>query len=359
MSNFIIKIAENSDALSWDNYVLNHPDAGSYHLFGWKAAVEEVYGHKGYYLIAEDDSKIVGVLPLIFFKLPWGRSALISLPYCDYAGPLGKNFVCQALFKKSLKLASELRVSEIELRCPEKYPINSNNKPTNIASHKVRMLLTLPASSQELWGGFKSKLRSQIRKAKKNGLVFRWGKADSANDIKLFYYIFSRNMHALGSPVHSRRWIEAVLCNYGENARMGLVFKDAQPIGCGIILCTPSMVSIPWASTLREFNRLSPNMLLYWNFLKYAADSGRKFFDFGRSTPNEGTYRFKKQWGAEPKQLYWYRIGLNSREIDFNKQNTLKNNNKKTRKWAENCWHSLPLSVVNILGPKIRKYISL
>jgi hypothetical protein len=33
-----------------------------------------------------------------------------------------------------------------------------------------------------------------------------------------------------------------------------------------------------------------------------------KSFDFGRSTMNEGTYKFKKQWGCEPTQLHWSEI---------------------------------------------------
>ena len=37
------------------------------------------------------------------------------------------------------------------------------------------MLLPLPGSAEALWEGFRSKLRSQIRKAEKNNLAFVWG----------------------------------------------------------------------------------------------------------------------------------------------------------------------------------------
>ena len=52
------------------------------------------------------------------------------------------------------------------------------------------------------------------------------------------------------------------------------LLKENQAVGCGIILFTKHTVSIPWASTLREYNRLSPNMLLYWSFMKRAIDRG-------------------------------------------------------------------------------------
>ncbi|MDP2107325.1 MAG: GNAT family N-acetyltransferase [Desulfobulbaceae bacterium] len=99
----------------------------------------------------------------------------------------------------------------------------------------------------------------------------------------------SSNMRDLGSLVHAKGWIKAVVDHYGDAARMGLIHKDDKVIECGIILMTGKRVCIPWASTLREYNTLYLNMLLNWNFLKYAADSGHDYFDFGRSTLAEGT----------------------------------------------------------------------
>jgi CelD/BcsL family acetyltransferase involved in cellulose biosynthesis len=118
-----VRLATDNDQPGWDSYVLSNPDAGPYHLYGWKTAVEKAYGHKGYYLMAEDaiDGSCVGVLPLICFKkMPWGRKSLISLPYCDYAGPLGGPSVKKALLDKCHDLAQDIGASTIELRCPNK-----------------------------------------------------------------------------------------------------------------------------------------------------------------------------------------------------------------------------------------------
>lgn len=59
------------------------------------------------------------------------------------------------------------------------------------------MLLDLPQNSEALWAGFKSKLRSQINRSDKNGLIFTWGNSDT---LKQFYSVFSANMRELGSP---------------------------------------------------------------------------------------------------------------------------------------------------------------
>ncbi|MCP3893946.1 MAG: GNAT family N-acetyltransferase, partial [Bacteroides sp.] len=133
----------------------------------------------------------------------------------------------------------------------------------------------------------------------------------------------------------------------------GLVFRNTLPVGAGIILRSGQNISIPWASTLKEYNRLNPNMLLYWNFLQFAADSGNTRFDFGRSTPDEGTYRFKAQWGALPQQLIWHNILLK-------KQRPPQNHSEKSyRKSVEQIWKRIPLSLANFVGPIVRRYITL
>jgi hypothetical protein len=74
MNQLNIRLATDNDQPKWDAYVASHPDAGPYHLYAWKTAVEKSYGHKGLYLMAEDTDSgfVVGVLPLILFRLPMG-----------------------------------------------------------------------------------------------------------------------------------------------------------------------------------------------------------------------------------------------------------------------------------------------
>ncbi|HIQ37761.1 MAG TPA: FemAB family PEP-CTERM system-associated protein [Desulfocapsa sulfexigens] len=347
-----IRLATPQDKLEWDSYVDTNSDVSPYCRFAWKEAVEQAYGHKAYYLLAEEEKKIIGILPLCLFDIPFSGKSLVSLPFCDIGDVSTDNDDIQkALLAEAILLAKKFNAKEVDIRSSQKNLMGNgiSNWYTSVQTGKVRMLLTIPGSSEKLWAGFKSKLRSQVRKAEKNGLIFRWGKLE---DLNTFYQVFSHNMHALGSPVHSKQWIESILTYYGKNTKMGLVFKDDQAVGCGIILFSKRRVSVPWASTLREFNRLSPNMMLYWNFLKYAADNDKNIFDFGRSTPNEGTYRFKKQWGAEPEQLYWYRLSAGQ----LTEGSSEPGNN---RKYLEQIWQKMPLEVVNFIGPRVRKYISL
>jgi FemAB-related protein (PEP-CTERM system-associated) len=342
------RLATDYDESAWDAYVLSHPEGLAYHQFAWKRAIEEAYGFEGLYLLAEQDNLICGVFPMVDFKVNLLGRSLISLPYCDAGGPLA-DFpgTVSALLNEAGKMRDSLMAKALEVRFGyARGSITGNQIP-----EKVRMTLDLPENSEALLKSFKSKLRSQVRKSLRNGLTAKLGGLELVEE---FYAVFSKNMRELGSPVHSLKWICSVVSAYGRRAKVGLVYSpDENPIAGGIILLHRETVSIPWASSLRDFNRLNPNMLLYWTFLAFAADNNFSKFDFGRSTPEEGTYRFKEQWGAKPEPLVWKKIS-SSGEVEGPASRA-----PGLRRIVEKAWTCMPLGLCNFFGPALRRNISL
>jgi FemAB-related protein (PEP-CTERM system-associated) len=362
LSDIEIRYATPSDKVSWDSYVLRHSYASPYHLYAWKEAVEKAYGFNAYYLIATEQNRITGIFPVFHLANPLGTGGLVALPYCDIGGPLADNeTVEQLLIQCALDLGRQLKAKHLDVRGAVSHSIlHSAGFAVEEKADKVRMFLSLPSSSEELWQSFRSKLRSQIAKAKKNGVTFSF-----SSNIELFYAVFAKNMHELGSPVHSYAWIKAVFEEYGNRARLGLVYCGQKAIGGGVLLNTDRQVSIPWASTLREFNHLSPNMLLYWSLLENSVERGFSVFDFGRSTAGEGTYRFKAQWGAQPVPLVWNVLQFRKKQIAGGNApavHAVPNQNEAsfdTRAFAAKLWRLCPACFVNRTGPIIRKFISL
>jgi len=266
----------------------------------------------------------------------------------------------KALLSEAAKIANKLKANNIELRHtqPFTWKIEESSQSglsclkihTATKSHKVRMLLELPDSSEVLMKSFKSKLRSQIKKPLKEGLKTKIGGLELLDD---FYNVFSINMRDLGSPVHYKKIVKHVLGEFPEKSRIVMIYKDDEPLACSIIVGFRDTLENPWASALRQYSRLSPNMLLYWSMLEYASDNGFKYFDFGRSSPDEGTYKFKQQWGAKPTPLHWHYISLNNQPI--NEDTSEKSKFEKTIQY----WKKLPVPVTRVIGPRIRKYIGL
>jgi FemAB-related protein (PEP-CTERM system-associated) len=348
-----IRLATAVDKNAWDGYVLAHPEGTAYQLWAWREAVESAYGFAGVYLLAEAEGQLRGVLPLIDFRVPLRGASLISLPYCDAGGILADNEATAEALLVEARTLGQRRKASCLLRSP--FPLAGAGAN---GTDKVRMVMELPAGSEALLSSLKAKLRSQVNKPLRDGLTVRLGGGELLAD---FYRIFAENMRDLGSPVHSRGWIAAVLTAYGERARVAVVATPAgEPAAAGVVLLHPTTVSIPWASALRRYNGMNPNMLLYWTFLAHAADHGFKRFDFGRSTPGEGTYRFKEQWGARPHPLFWYELttaeAATEPLVNSRAANPLAAGG---RELAARIWSRLPLVGANWLGPRIRKYIAL
>ncbi len=344
----LVSVAEEKQIAAINDYLMKSAQATPYHHMQWLQAVKKAYGFDYEYLIAETDAQIEGVLPVCRFKSITGKDSLCALPFCDVGGVVADNDSArEKLIAFALNRAEQLQAMPLQLRQRATETVSA----TDMSDRKVSMLLALPESAETLLAGFKSKLRSQIKKAGKNGLQF-----DFANDKKSiddFFYVFCRNMHLLGSPTHSLKWFQALRESYQDDLLVGRVWFEGNIVGAGILLFSGNNVSIPWASTLRDYNRLAPNMLLYWSLLRVSCERGCTQFDFGRSTFGEGTYNFKKQWGAKPVLLDWQTL---------NKQGVIAEiagSKSRARELVEAVWKKLPLSVVNTIGPRLRRHISL
>jgi FemAB-related protein (PEP-CTERM system-associated) len=327
-------------AAEWDAFVAARPEATHCHLHAWKRVIEGVYGHDCPYLSARDgEGRLTGVLPLADVRaLGFGRF-FVSLPYLNYGGPLGDAESVRALAARAAAMASEARADLLELRCAA--PVDAGLARVD---EKVTCVLDLPAGGADaLWAAFPAKLRSQVRRPEKEGAEIRFG----PGELDAFFAVFARNMRDLGTPTHPRAFFAALLGELGERAWIGCVHLGGRPVAGGCAVRHGSTVEMVWASSLREASAAAPNMLLYWAFLRRAAEEGLATFDFGRCTPGGGTHRFKRQWGARDVPLPWYRAlrrpGAAAPAAD-----------RGAYALGARVWRRLPLAVANLLGPSIR-----
>ena len=336
----------------WHNYINDHPQATAYHNIAWLQAVETTYQQQALLIMAYEAGRVVGVLPLVIMKRPLVQNAICALPYCDMGHALGTDdHITQGLETFAQEYASKHGFSHLDYRNGSSMTAITADQMNEYNGQKVTMKMPLASSSEAQMASYKSKLRSQIRKAEKNGLTIKLThKTDLLSD---FYRVFSHNMRDLGSPTHSKCWFANIMTFYQKKACMAVVYQGDIPIGAGIILMHGNLCSIPWASTVAQYNRLAPNMMLYADLIGFAADHGMQYFDFGRSTLNEGTYKFKKQWGAVPYPLQWVDL---CNPVSSSPQGTGDSAVKAT---LIQVWRNLPLSVTTTVGSRVRGYISL
>lgn len=150
------------------------------------------------------------------------------------------------------------------------------------------------------------------------------------------------------SSLRLKKWLmQNVRHEFSGTAKIVMVYKEDQPVACNLIVGFKDTLENPWASALRKYSNLNPSMLLYWTMPEYACNHGYSLFDFGRSSPDEGTYKFKAQWGAKPEPLHWHYLSLNSHVF------TEETPEKFRLAIAIEYWKKLPVRVTRLAGPSI------
>jgi serine/alanine adding enzyme len=328
-----------------EEYVTAHREASPYHSPVWLDVIHRAFGHDTRYLVAESAGAICGVLPLVFFKSRlFGRFA-VSVPFVNYGGVLAdSDAAARALLDRAIEDTRKAGGTHLELRHygEQKFPELTAKR------HKVAMELSLASTSEQQWQALDRKLRNQVRKAEKSGLTAEEGGIEL---LSAFYDVFARNMRDLGTPVYGIGFFREVLSAFPERARVLCVRHEGRAVAASIVHWGGRRIEVPWASALREFNPLCPNVLLYWTMIQSAIARRCATFDFGRSTPNEGTFQFKKQWGAVPRPLVWeYWTSPGHAMPDMSPANPKFD-------FAVRAWQRLPVFIATGLGPHIVRNI--
>ena len=339
-SNQISIALLNNENQDWNRYVDSNPAASIYHRSEWKALIHSVFGHDCYYFYAHNNNaEIVGVLPLVRLKSRLFGDFIISMPYFNYGGPIANSLsIEQKLIQAANNQAKNLGVNHVE------YRDDIAREELVVRTEKVNMILSLPDTHDNLFNTFTSKLRSQIKRSQREGTQVSFGGKECLDD---FYTVFARNMRDLGTPVYGKSFFNEILQSFAEHSKIIVIRIGNRPVAAAFLLGYKDTLEIPWASTIKDVNHLSINMLLYWEILKFAIENRYRYFDFGRSSKDSGTFRFKQQWGAQPKQLYWH-YWL-AEDVELPKLNP---DNPKYA-LAISVWKRVPIFITKRLGPLI------
>lgn len=333
-----------ADGARWDAFVSSMPRASNYQRWGWGDAIEETFGHERHYLAAMEGDEMRGALPLVRMNSRLFGHFLVSVPFFSYGGVLAlDNEARESLLAKAGKLARELGISHIELRQGSEEPCGWKD-----TTAKVTMVLPLPPNVETLWKTLSSGMRNKVRNAQKNAFRVEWGGAEA---VGTFYKVFSMNMRNLGTPVYPQKWFLNLCKRFPNEVRILSLFDGEQPVASGLVTCYRDQLELPWSATLPESRKRYSAVFLYWTLLEWAIQNKYRLADFGRCTRGSGVYEFKRHWNSEERPLHWYYWLAPGTPVP-----ELRPDNPRFR-MATEMWKRLPVSVANILGPRIVRSI--
>lgn len=343
-SKTTIERVDLSHTEDWNTFLERCPNANFYQRLEWQAINNRHFNHSVTNLAAIRNSSWVGALPLVHIRSSLFGKILCSMPFVNFGGPASMDPAADtALVAASCDEANLSGCDYIELRCVRKL---DTDLPSS--GRKVSMTLELDSEYDKLWNAFKSKHRTQIRRAYKEGISVENGGLECLDH---FYKLMTLSWRSLGTPLYRRSYFRDILESMPNDTRIFIARMGDTPIAAAFNGYFRDTVEGMWATVDPNARRLNPNYVLYWEMIKHACEQGYKFYHLGRSTTGSNAEQFKEKWNATATPLYWYYHLVNRQDIP-----ALNPDNPRYRV-AIQLWRKLPLTVTGIIGPVLAKYI--
>lgn len=333
-----VHMLESRESRRWDRFVTSCPQATFFHRAGWQRVLEQALGHKTWFLYAELEGEIQGVLPLAEINSRLFGHSLSSLPFCVYGGIAAVSDAArQVLDSAAQALAARLRTDYLEYRNLAPFHPHWPTKDLYVTFRK-----SIAAEVDDNMQSIPRKQRAMVRKGIKAGL-----QSDVDEDIDRFFSAYSASVHRLGTPVFSKKYFRLLKQTFAQDCELMIITSQGRTISAVMSFYFRDEVLPYYGGGTHEARELAGNDFMYWELMRRACQRGCRVFDFGRSKRNTGSFDFKKNWGFEPQSLYY--------EYQLHRAAAIPDHNPLNPKYQRfiKAWQKLPLPIANLIGPHI------
>lgn len=324
----------------WGSFVSACPQASFFHKAGWRRVIENSFNQKTYFVYAEENGEIRGILPLVHVKSRLFGNGLISTAFTIGGGVAANDGTARdALDKYAVSLCEQLGASFVEYRSVETVPDGWQRRDDLYANFSRE----IAATEDDCLKQIPRKQRAVVRKALDADLSW-----SIDTDVDSFFDLFASSVHRLGTPVQSKRYFINLLSEFGPDSCDVLTIRHAgKPMSSVLSFYFRDTVLPYYTGGAIAARQVGANDLMYWRLMRSACERGYKIFDFGRSKIGTGPYSFKKNWGFEPAPVvHAYHLADGAEMPNTNPANP-------KYQLLIKAWQRMPLMLANFIGPHI------
>ena len=269
-------------------------------------------------ILAEDENKnIVGSLSVLIRKIPIFGNIMYSSrgPVCDIhnekilneltegAKQLAQKYNAIVLRIEPDILSNDKEFRNIVEKLGSKIKDDAKNFREEIQPRYVFRLNIKGKTEEEIFAGFHSKTRYNIRLATKKGVTVKEG---TREDLSKFHKIMVETGARDGFIIRPLSYFEKMYDNLApEHMKLLMAYYEGEPISGVIPIFYGNKTWYLYGASSNEHRNLMPNYLLQWEMIKMALARKDDIYDFrgvsgvvDESHPQYGLYRFKKGFGA-------------------------------------------------------------
>jgi len=279
------------------------------------------------------------------FLLSFGRvgNKLISLPFCEYGGPLPlkdnidfRNFEKDVLKEfKNIKIKFHPKILDYFNISNKRSDQTSEAIKHQTLTHWIENLKNI--SEQELLSSFRKTSRHEIIHAQESGLEIK--KCENLKELKRFYNLYTANLKRKKTVPYPFPVIKFLYEQPDTEILLALIGNKI--IAGSLFLNYSGFVHYFLNASDYKYRNFGVNYLIIWEKLKDLIGKN-VIFDFGASPRGSNLEIFKRGWGG--KEYPILQIGIKRTEEGLR--------SSKLR----NIWGLLPNWLIKKLSPKLIKY---
>lgn len=312
-----LTIAEDAFQQKWDDFIFSSPHGTIFHTWKWLKLVEIQTSTELLPILIYNGTKLISLYPIFlqkrgFFNLAFSPP---TRAYLLYLGPIIIDYellkqdrkerlfmqiqeeVDKYIFEKKKCIFSRIRTS----------PGILDSRPLRWAGYQIDPLYTyrihLTDGTKTIWEKLDGKLRVDINKAIKEGVMVRLGDWEDLEFIHTA--LFNRYIKQGFKPRNYTKYLRTLYENfYPENLKIFIAEYKGERVGGLIALCYKDVMYHWVGGPKSPLVRISPNDLVMWEVIKWAIEHDFKFSDIMDSGDNPRLRHFKAKWN--PELTIWY-----------------------------------------------------
>ncbi len=325
----------------WNEFVYNHPDTISWHIYEFHKVIEGSYKTTYYPLGVYRGDEICGILPLYHVRTLRTKDLLISCPYVVAGGIVADDDdVRKALLDKAISLSEKHNSCQIILKQYKR----KNDLDLVTDENFYNRELNLNQSEEELWNRLSQKNQEMIREAETHDLVLEY----PSNDVKGFYDVVFAQHHAKGIPCPGMKWIQSKWNFEDYSYKIALLKSRGETVSVTMAKQFKKTVSLPYSAMLKQDEKHEMfTYKLYWELIKRLSQEGIEIMHSGRIPNTDIVDAYRLGWGGVKNQYYYQYYPATCVQTEF----AVKRGKK--RQLFEKVWKRLPRGLVSLVGPAI------
>ena len=267
-------------------------------------------------VLAEDSNgNIIGSISVLIRKIPIFGYLMYSSrgPVCDIHNvevltqlTEGIKLLAKKYKAMVIKIEPDLKSADKEFRSIVEtlgYKVKDDAKDFSeeIQPRYVFRLDMRGKTEDEIFAGFHSKTRYNVRLATRKGVTVKDG---TREDLKDFHKIMIETGARDGFIIRPLEYFEKMYDELGpEHMKVLMAYYEGKPISGVIPIMYGNKTWYLYGASSNKYRNVMPNYLLYWEMIKISIARGDDMFDLrgvpGVADNSNGLYRFKKGFGAE------------------------------------------------------------